>query len=151
MHSPLEKAEVLHVQMELPSALALHLGTLASNHLCRSNATLQWHTFMLVFKASLVIGSLHDNYCCFLDKPGRCPVPWKELDAVCDLKIGDECERDNDCKDNDKCCFNGCRKDCAKVPSEKYGKFCNLLFVLIHDSCSGDDGSNFRIPYQLHH
>ena len=48
-------------------------------------------------------------------------MPSKGLDGICDFK-GDECQRDNDCEKNDKCCFNGCQKDCAKVPSEKYGK-----------------------------
>ena len=46
---------------------------------------------------------------------------WKGLDGICDFK-GDECQRHNDCEDDNKCCFNGCQKECAKVPSEKYGK-----------------------------
>ena len=66
----------------------------------------------------------------FLDKPGECPSPWKGLDGTCDRK-GDECQLDNECEDTDKCCFNGCQKECTKVPSQKYGTSLFLVMLLL--------------------
>lgn len=46
------------------------------------------------------------------ERPGQCPNPWKE--QPCDRR-GDMCDADADCaKSGQKCCFNGCQKDCVK-------------------------------------
>lgn len=56
-------------------------------------------------------------------RPGVCPIPWKGLDGICN-KRGDMCQRDVNCKNNLKCCFNGCQKDCVSGdPLHKYGKY----------------------------
>ena len=46
------------------------------------------------------------------ERPGECPNPWKE--QPCDRR-GDMCDTDEDCGGSgQKCCFNGCQKDCIK-------------------------------------
>ena len=47
------------------------------------------------------------------DKPGECPSPWKGQDGICDRR-GDMCSVDIDCDASEKCCFNGCQRDCVK-------------------------------------
>ncbi|XP_078366590.1 uncharacterized protein LOC144650724 isoform X3 [Oculina patagonica] len=48
------------------------------------------------------------------DKPQICPRPWKGLNGICDRR-GDMCQNNADCgEDGEKCCFNGCQKDCVK-------------------------------------
>jgi hypothetical protein len=44
---------------------------------------------------------------------GTCPQPYKGIDKICD-RMGDTCMLDNDCldKNNSKCCFNGCQREC---------------------------------------
>lgn len=46
-------------------------------------------------------------------KIGSCPKPWKGQDGICDRR-GDVCSFDFDCEDSEKCCFNGCQRDCVK-------------------------------------
>ena len=46
-------------------------------------------------------------------KIGSCPKPWKGQDGICDRR-GDMCSVDIDCEDSEKCCFNGCQRDCVK-------------------------------------
>lgn len=47
-------------------------------------------------------------------KPHICPQPWKGLNGICDRR-GDLCKSNADCgEDGEKCCFNGCQKDCVK-------------------------------------
>ena len=48
------------------------------------------------------------------DKPNICPRPWKGLNGICDRRA-DMCQNNADCgEDGEKCCFNGCQKDCVK-------------------------------------
>ena len=48
------------------------------------------------------------------NKPHICPIPWKGLNGICDRR-GDMCKNNADCgEDGEKCCFNGCQKDCVK-------------------------------------
>ncbi|XP_048580646.1 fibrillin-1 isoform X2 [Nematostella vectensis] len=42
-----------------------------------------------------------------------CPAPWKGLDGICD-RMGDQCKSDSECRPNQRCCFNGCQKQCIK-------------------------------------
>ncbi|KAJ7381019.1 hypothetical protein OS493_004614 [Desmophyllum pertusum] len=59
-----------------------------------------------------------------VDKPGVCPDPWKGQDGICDRR-GDMCGVDIDCDASEKCCFNGCQRDCVKPgkrSSEKPGQ-----------------------------
>ena len=77
----------------------------------------------------------------FLDKPGRCPKPRNGVQEVCvyvkdpndpNPLREDKCQRDNDCADDQKCCFDGCDNDCVpKDPNEKYG-------AVLHFHCSQD-------------
>lgn len=53
-----------------------------------------------------------------LDKPGECPSPWKGKDGICDRR-GDMCNVDVDCDTSEKCCFNGCQRDCVKPGTGK--------------------------------
>ena len=58
------------------------------------------------------------------DKPGICPNPWKGQDGICDRR-GDMCTVDVDCDETEKCCFNGCQRDCVapgKRSAEKPGQ-----------------------------
>ncbi|XP_015263335.1 PREDICTED: chelonianin-like [Gekko japonicus] len=41
--------------------------------------------------------------------PGRCPKPTGG--GVC----ADMCKRDSDCRADEKCCFNGCGRNCMKA------------------------------------
>lgn len=64
-------------------------------------------------------------------KPYICPRPWKGLDGICDRR-GDMCQNNADCgEDGEKCCFNGCQKDCVK-----FGKFldasCFTVQILVN-------------------
>ena len=55
-------------------------------------------------------------------KDGQCPKPWKGLDGICDRR-GDMCAGDDDCSGPQRCCFNGCQRDCiAPVPADKPGE-----------------------------
>jgi len=47
-------------------------------------------------------------------KPGKCPKPWKGQNGICD-RLGTMCRQDSHCRQDRKCCFNGCQNDC--VPS----------------------------------
>ncbi|KAJ7381020.1 hypothetical protein OS493_004615 [Desmophyllum pertusum] len=60
------------------------------------------------------------------DKPQICPRPWKGLDGICDRR-GDMCQNNADCGTNgDKCCFNGCQKDCIKFGDLQCPQKCHL-------------------------
>ena len=53
-----------------------------------------------------------------VSKPGNCPKPWKGEDGICDRR-GDMCNVDIDCDKSEKCCFNGCQRDCVKPGTRK--------------------------------
>lgn len=75
----------------------------------------------------------------FLDKPGRCPKPRNGVQEVCVYTLDpndprplreDKCQRDNDCADDQKCCYNGCDNDCVpKDPNEKYGTVFHFHYI----------------------
>ena len=59
-----------------------------------------------------------------VEKPGTCPKPRKGQDGICDRR-GDMCIEDLECGRAEKCCFNGCQRDCVKPeaePSKKHGR-----------------------------
>lgn len=54
-------------------------------------------------------------------KPGKCPKPWKGQNGICD-RLGTTCRQDFHCRQDRKCCFNGCQNDCVPSGMEKYRK-----------------------------
>ena len=50
-----------------------------------------------------------------VDKPGQCPVADFIPRELCEV-TEDECENDNDCEGEDKCCATGCIQECITPP-----------------------------------
>ena len=65
---------------------------------------------------------------------GSCPLPTKGRDGICD-RMGDQCTIDSTCSgDNEKCCFNGCQRECIDVivpPPGTILKFGSIILIFI--------------------
>ena len=47
-------------------------------------------------------------------KPGTCPAPPEDGNVGCSLEDQPECEQDNDCDGEQKCCMWNCGKACVQ-------------------------------------
>ena len=77
----------------------------------------------------------------FLAELGKCPIPWKGQEGICDYR-GDMCLQDSDCSGDKRCCFNGCQNDCVS-PGRKNGSHYlssikHFLILKLGLSCSGN-------------
>lgn len=78
--------------------------------------------------------------------PGKCPAIEKSDGSNCDYTDDSldhaKCLRDKECKQDEKCCFDGCYVKCIKVSPEAHPGICPPVTVSAEKKCPQNHGTD---------